>query len=102
MKKSGYLMRARAMEIERRSVHTQMCLDAAMIAANEIFNMGPTRCEAFAAAYSEALNAIAGMTVEDGRTDRDLWFSKRKLDERLQQICGEKFQPWEVRYASWR
>lgn len=59
----------------------QMCLDAAMIAANEVFNMGPSRVEAFCNAFSE-----------------DMEYTKAKLDQRLKQICGDKFQPWEERY----
>ena len=102
MKRSGYLQRVRQdvnrQLSESRSIHTQMCLDAAMIAANEVFNMGPSRAKAFADAFSSSLNEIADMTVSDGKTDRELWFTKSKLDERLQKICGEHFQPWEERY----
>lgn len=102
MKRSGYLQRVRQdvnrQLTESRAVHTQMCLDAAMIAANEVFNMGPSRAKAFADAFSSSLSDIATMTVSDGKTDRELWFTKSKLDERLQKICGEHFQPWEERY----
>lgn len=38
------------------------------------------------------------MTVADGKTDRELWHTKDTLDQRLRQICGENFQPWEERY----
>ena len=102
MKRSGYLKRVQndvnRQLAESRSVHTQMCLDAAMIAANEVFNMGPTRAKTFADAFSSALKEIATMTVQDGKSDKQLWFTKAKLDERLKQICGEHFQPWEERY----
>lgn len=102
MKRSGYIQRIQRdvnrQLSESRSIHTQMCLDAAMIAANEVFNMGPTRAKAFADAFSSSLNEIATMTVQDGKSDKQLWFTKTKLDERLKQICGENFQPWEERY----
>lgn len=98
MKRSSYLSRLAEQQAESRRVHTQMCLDAAMIAANEVFNMGPTRAKAFADAFSSALREIATMTVQDGKSDKQLWFTKTKLDERLKQICGENFQPWEERY----
>lgn len=102
MRQSDYLQRVRR-DVDRqlaesRQICIQMCLDAAMIAANEVFNMGPTRAKAFADAFSSSLNEIATMTVSDGKTDKELWFTKSKLDERLKQICGEHFQPWEVRY----
>lgn len=103
MKRSGYLQRVRQdinrQLMESRSIHTQMCLDAAMIAANEVFNMGPSRAKAFADAFSSSLSDIATMTVSDGKSDKELWFTKSKLDERLKQICGDNFQPWEVRYG---
>ena len=103
MKRSGYLQRIQCdvnrQLSESRSIHTQMCLDAAMIAANEVFNMGPSRAKAFADAFSSALREIATMTVQDGKSDKQLWFTKTKLDERLKQICGENFQPWEERYS---
>lgn len=103
MKRSGYLQRVRRdvnrQLMESRSIHTQMCLDAAMIAANEVFNMGPTRAKTFAEAFSSALTEIATMTISDGKSDKELWFTKSKLDERLKQICGENFQSWEVRYG---
>lgn len=81
---------------ESRPVHTQMCLDAAMLAANEVLKMGPTYAESFAAAFSQALMEIAEMTVSD---TRDLEYTKDKLDARLQKIVGEKFQPWDERYS---
>lgn len=85
--------------METRHIHTQMCLDAAMIAANSVFNMGPSRCQDFANAFSEALQEIAQMTVKDGKSDKELWHTKESLDKTLQKICGENFDPWEVRYA---
>ena len=95
MKRSGYLQRVRQdvnrQLSESRSIHTQMCLDA----ANEVFNMGPSRVEAFCNAFSDALVSIAQMTVSD---TPDMEYTKAKLDQRLKQICGDKFQPWEERY----
>lgn len=102
MRKSGYLQRiehdTNRKLAESRRIQTQMCLDAATIAANEVFNMGPTRVKAFADAFSSALTEIAQMTAQDGKTDKELWFTKTKLDDRLQRICGAHFKPWEERY----
>jgi len=81
---------------ESRPVHTQMCLDAAVIAANEVFNMGPSRCLAFAQAFSEALTEIAEITTDKSN---DMDYAKDKLDSRLKVICGEHFNPWDERYA---
>lgn len=102
MKRSGYLQRVRR-DVDRqlaesRQICIQMCLDAALIAANETLQLGPGRAKAFCDAFSATLSEIANMTVADGKTDRELWHTKDTLDQRLKQICGDKFQPWEERY----
>ena len=103
MRRSGYIQRVQnsvnRQLTDSRPIHTQMCLDAAMIAANEVFQMGPGRAEAFASAFSQALTDIAEMAVSD---TKDLEYSKAKLDERLKGICGEKFVPWDIRYRAGR
>lgn len=103
MAKNNAFLSMVAKEVNRqitatRALHTQMCLDAAMIAANEVFNMGPTRATEFVKAFNEAISSIAEMTLEDGKTDKQLWFTKQKLDDRLKKICGENFVPWQDRY----
>lgn len=91
-------------EVRRRTAGitattSQMALDAAMIAANEVFNMGESRCQAFKDAFITAMNEISEMTVEDGKIDKELWYSKDKLDQRLKMICGKHFVPWDQRYG---
>lgn len=99
-KQSAYLKKvqsaARQRVVEENAVRTQMCMDAAMIAANEVFQMGPGRAPAFATAFSEALSEIAEMTISD---TRDMEYTKVKLDKRLEEICGKAFVPWEKRYG---
>ena len=96
MKQSGYLKRVQAGVRQQifasRNVHTQMCLDNAMIAANVVFHMGPSRAEQFAMEFSRTLGELSDMTIED------MEYTKAKLDDRLRSICGDKFQPWEERY----
>ena len=102
MKQSGYLQRVRKdvnrQLAESRQICIQMCLDAALIAANEVLQLGPGRAKAFCDAFSATLSEIAAMTVADGKTDRELWHTKDTIDRRLRQICGDNFQPWEERY----
>lgn len=74
----------------------QMCIDAAFMAAADKFHMGTTRCEAFGQAMVDYLNEIVNTMHDD--TD-DAQYAKAKIDERLHQICGDKFQPWEERYG---
>ena len=78
----------------------QMGQDAAMIAANDVFHLGPTRAAAFAAAYADAINDMARLIDEDCNDDRDCTYAKTKIDNRLRAIVGEgNFAPWEVRYG---
>lgn len=80
----------------REMTALQMAKDAALIAAAEVFHMGPGRTPAYSAAFDQALHDIVAMTVED---TKDMEYTKTKLDQRLRQICGEHFVPWGERYG---
>lgn len=99
-KKGSHYLATIEREVQRRVgdarvVHTQMCLDAATIAANEVFSMGESRVEAFTVAFSRALRDIATITAED---TCDMEYTKAKIDGALKRICGKHFVPWEERY----
>lgn len=79
----------------------QMCMDAAMIAANETpsIRMGPGRAKEFAARYIDEVNSMSGLLSADGKDDADLVYSRAKIDEKLRRIVGaDRFIPWEERY----
>lgn len=81
-------------------IRSQIDFDAACIAANKVFHMGPGRAQAFAKAMMEAAHEISEMFVEDSQGDVTLEYSKTKLDERLLKIVGkENFEPYEIRYG---
>ena len=77
----------------------QLAQDAAMIAANEVLQMGPGRAKEFAMAFTEAVNDIGTMMFEDQMDDPEFVYTKARVDRRLKEICGENFEPWEVRYG---
>ena len=77
----------------------QIAQDAAMIAANEVLHMGPGRAKEFAMAFTEAVNDIGTMMFEDQQDDKEFVYTKARVDRRLKEICGENFEPWEVRYG---
>ena len=77
----------------------QLAQDAAMIAANEVLQMGPGRAKEFALAFTEAVNDIGTMMFEDQQDDKEFVYTKARVDRRLKEICGENFQPWEERYG---
>lgn len=78
----------------------QMGQDAAMIAANDILQMGKGRAEKFCRAYMKAANEIAAIMREDQKNDDDFEYAKAKIDQRIRAIIGDDiFVPWEVRYG---
>lgn len=78
----------------------QMGQDAAMIAANEVLQMGKGRAESFCVAYREAINEMARMVVDDAKDDKDFVYAKAKIDDKIRSIVGDdKFSPWEERYG---
>lgn len=86
----------------RMDIAFQMAMDAAMIAANELFNMGPGRAPRFRDLYNTALSEMADLMNADGykHNDKELVFSRAKIDERIKRIVGEEnFVPWDDRYA---
>lgn len=75
--------------------HTQMCLDASMMANNKVFNMGPSRAPIYCDAFSEFFLEIVDMFADD---TADAEYSRAKVDSALKRICGPNFQPWDERY----
>lgn len=39
------------------------------------------------------------MMFEDQMDDPEFVYTKARVDRRLKEICGENFEPWEVRYG---
>lgn len=93
----------RARETEKILVGVQLVTDAAVIAAAEVFGMGPKRCERFAAALGRCVNEMSALINADSREDPAFVYTKERIDRRLRAICGEEnFQPWEERYGQRR
>lgn len=84
---------------QRVAMTVQMCGDAATIAANEVLRMGPGRAGEFRRAYEAALDGMSSLLLEDQKDDADYEYTKGKVDQRLKEICGEHFEPWEKRYG---
>lgn len=77
----------------------QIVQDAAFLAAADVFQMGPGRCEAFGAAIRDYVNEIASTMCTDQEGDPEYVYTREKVDQRMRKICGDKFEPWEVRYG---
>lgn len=85
---------------EKIQMTMQIMQDAAFLAAADVFQMGPGRCEAFGAAIRDYVNEMALMMYEDQKSDPEYVYTREKVDQRLKQICGDKFQSWEERYET--
>lgn len=77
----------------------QLAQDAAMIAANEVLQMGPKRAPDFANKMREVVNEIADVMLADQKDDEKFAYTRGVVDRRLKKICGENFVPWEERYG---
>ena len=77
----------------------QIAQDAAMIAANEVLQMGPKRAPDFAAVMRDTVNEIADVMLADQKDDEKFAYTRGVVDRRLKKICGENFVPWEGRYG---
>ena len=91
--------KAKYERMRRQEILTQMCLDAAMIAANQTFNRKGEKVIEFAENMMRIFDEIARLTVEDAQDDPEFIYAKTMLDECLQSIIGDSFQPWDVRYG---
>lgn len=92
---------ARDLVAEQTRARLMMGFDAAIIAANEVFHMGPGRAAAFATAYNDAMEELAAMYVDSGDGDRDMSYAKGKRDEIIRKIVGEEsFVPFDQAYTA--
>lgn len=93
---------ASAIVAEQTKARLALGFDAAIIAAHEVFNMGPGRAAAFANAYNSAMEELAHLYVGDSKEngDKTLEYAKAKRDELILKIVGEKnFVPFDATYG---
>jgi hypothetical protein len=77
----------------------QIAADAALMAADDVFDVSVYRAKQFMQAHIDNVNGIAKLTVDDSKDDPDIVFTKTDIDRRLLQIVGvDNFVPWEERY----
>jgi NOL1/NOP2/fmu family ribosome biogenesis protein len=102
MKQSGFLKRQQAQKAADISFHRkftmQWCSDAAILAANEVFQRRGEKIVEFHNAFVRWSHEIAEMTLEDAKGDKSLEYTKAKVDEELKKILGKAFVPWDERY----
>lgn len=93
---------AREILAEQTRARLALGFDAAIIAAHEVFQMGPGRAAAFANAYNDAMQQLAELYVSDCEENRDkqIDFAKGKRDEIIRKIVGDQnFVPFDKTYG---
>lgn len=93
---------ARNIIAEQTRARIMLGFDAALIAAHEVLQMGPGRAAAFATAYNEAMETLAGLYISDcdDNGDKSLVYAKAKRDELIRSIVGpDNFVPFDLAYG---
>ena len=103
-KPSAFAMKMQAKQAAEINYHrkftTQWCEDAAILAANEVFQRRGAKLVEFRDAYRRWADDIASMTIDDAKGDRSLEYTKDRLDGRLRAVLPEKdFEDWGKRYG---
>lgn len=101
-KQNAFLSRMQAQkehDLKKSRLFTiQQCKDMMLIAANDAFGFGQDRIKRLADAFDAVFEEYAELVLEDAKTDKDIWYSTGKYEERLREICGVHYVPREERY----
>lgn len=102
MAKNAYLTKLQAQKAAELKMHRkftiQWCTDAAVLAANEVFNRRGEKLVEFMQAFVKYSHEIAEMTIADSKDDKSIEYTKGKVDGMLKELLGDAFVPWEERY----
>ena len=103
--KNAYLARLEQEKLDRariaQYVNERQSLDALIVAINEEFGFGEERINRLVSRYIETRKEIADMCLDDRHKnkDKELSYSKGKMDKRLQSIMGPDYPEHDVRYT---
>lgn len=93
---------ARAIVAEQTRARGMLHFDASILAAHEVFGLGPGRAGKYQDAYNRALETLAELYVGDleDNGDKQLDYAKGKRDQLILAIVGpELFQPFDLAYG---
>lgn len=97
MAKNDLLLR---MQMRQRAELKGMQAFMMLIAANEAFGFGRERAARLHQAWIEVWREFGDLILDDQKSDKDLEYSKAKIDGRLQEFLGDYFAPWDERYGN--
>ena len=102
-KPNAYLLKLQAQTKAEMSTQRQFtiqwCADAAILAANEVFQRRGPKLVEFYNTFVRWAHEIAEMAITDAKDDKAMDFKKGKLDALLKELLGDDFLPYEERYA---
>lgn len=82
--------------VNRRLARTYM-LDMVTVALGRM-GFREARFRKFDEALTAACDDYGKLILDDSKTDKDIWYSKDKLDEELKRYVGGMFVPYDERY----
>lgn len=83
-------------EVNRRLARTYM-LDMVTIALGRM-GFRETRFRKFDEVLSAVCEDYGKLILDDSKADKEIWYSKDKLDEELKRYVGSLFVPYDERY----
>lgn len=93
---------ARELVAEQTRARLSISFDAALMAAHEVFQLGPGRAAAFAQAYGDAMETLATLYLDDCEKnhDKQLDYAKGTRDAKILSIVGpDNFVPFDKSYG---
>lgn len=92
------LARDRAADIALARKHSRTyMLDMVTLALGRM-GFRESRFKKFDAALAAVCEDYGKLIVDDSKSDKDIWYSKDKLDEELKRYVGNLFVPYDERY----
>jgi hypothetical protein len=78
----------------------QQSADAALMAADDTWDVNAYSAEKFHIGHIEYMNKISHMAIVEDKDDDDMEWTKETVDRRLLQIVGkDNFAPWDERHG---
>ena len=91
---------AKADYLHKLDMALQQSADAALMAADDVFDVNEYSAEKFHVAHIDYMNKISHMAVVEDAEDPEMEWTKATVDRRLLQIVGkDNFAPWDERYS---
>ena len=93
---------ARDLVAEQTKARLMMGFDAAIFAAHEVFGMGAGRAGAYANAYTEAMERLASLYIDDAaESGKGIEYAKAQRDEAIRRNVGEEnFVAFDAAYGA--